>query len=230
MRSRCMVLIPVLMLVCHGTAQAQTSSSEVDIRAPLEVPEDAPGTPYAKGSTVRVETHVVRGGFVSVQVNVDEGGANFVGDAANEPSIAVDPTAPNRIVIGWRQFDTIVSNFRQAGWGYSNDGGRSWSFPGVINPGVFRSDPVLEVSPEGSFYYYSLRGDLYCQLFISEDSGQSWSSPIPAFGGDKAWVVVDRTGGIGHGNLYVSWSLAENPWGDPRSGADLGDPCGRGRR
>ena len=53
-------------------------------------------------------------------------GFNIVGDAANEPSIAVDATNPNRITVGWRQFDTIASNFRQAGLGWTTDGGASW--------------------------------------------------------------------------------------------------------
>ena len=39
-------------------------------------------------------------GEFGVQVNVDADGGNILGDAGNEPSIAVDPTAPNRIVIG----------------------------------------------------------------------------------------------------------------------------------
>ena len=33
-------------------------------------------------------------------------GNNIVGDAANEPSISVDPTDGNKIAIGWRQFNT----------------------------------------------------------------------------------------------------------------------------
>ncbi len=53
-----------------------------------------------------------KSGFFTVQVNINSSGYNIIGDAANEPSIAVDPTDPNRIVIGWRQFDTISSNFR----------------------------------------------------------------------------------------------------------------------
>ena len=65
------------------------------------------------------------GAGASVQVNVDAAGMNILGDAANEPSIAIDPTAPNRITIGWRQFDTVSSNFRQAGVAWSNDGGRT---------------------------------------------------------------------------------------------------------
>ena len=100
-----------------------------------------------------------RDGYVSVQVNVNAGGQNIVGDAANEPSMAVDPTNRKNIVIGWRQFDTIASDFRQAGWGYSHNGGRTWTFPGVIDPGVFRSDPVLDADADGNIYYNSLTAD-----------------------------------------------------------------------
>ena len=150
------------------------------------------------------------GGFVSVQVNVDEFGDNILNDAANEPSIAVDPTAPNRMVIGWRQFDTINDNFRQGGWGYSHDGGRSWTFPGVLEPGVFRSDPVLDFDAEGNFYYNSLSvvgGEFSCQVFQSVDGGVTWGEPVWAWGGDKQWMAIDRTGGIGHGNIYANWTV-----------------------
>ena len=54
-------------------------------------------------------------------MNVDAQGNNVVGDAANEPSIAVDPTDHNRMAIGWREFTTITSSFRQAGNAYTDD-------------------------------------------------------------------------------------------------------------
>ena len=60
------------------------------------------------------------GPFVSYQANVDAQGNNIVGDAANEPSISVDPTDGNKIAIGWRQFDTWQSDFRQSGYGYTH--------------------------------------------------------------------------------------------------------------
>ena len=82
------------------------------------------------------------GSFISYQVNVDANGNNILDDAANEPSIAVDPTNGNKMMIGWRQFDSIQSDFRQGGWGYTTDAGMHWTFPGVLEPGVFRSDPV----------------------------------------------------------------------------------------
>jgi len=154
---------------------------------------------------------VISGTHQSIQVNVTYVNGephNIVGDAANEPSIAVDPTNPDRIVIGWRQFDTVASNFRQAGYGYSLDHGRSWVFPGVIEPGVFRSDPVLDADADGNVYYYSLTTGWRCHLFqaITVDGGVSWLGGVDAHGGDKAWMAIDRTDGLGRGNIYMNWS------------------------
>ncbi len=140
------------------------------------------------------------------QANVDINGDDIIGDAGNEPSIAVDPTNPNRIVIGWRQFDTVTSNFRQAGNAYSLDGGQAWTFPGVLNPGVFRSDPVLDFDADGNFYYNSLRGTFNCDVYKITDGGIDWGAPFPAKGGDKQWMRIDRSGGVGDGNNYSYWN------------------------
>src|SRR5882757_792920 len=72
------------------------------------------------------------GAFASVQANVNTSGNNIAGDAANEPSISVDPTNHNRMAIGWRQFNSVQSDFRQGGWGYTTDAGTTWTFPGVL--------------------------------------------------------------------------------------------------
>src|SRR5258708_39865141 len=69
------------------------------------------------------------GVFTSFQANVDASGNNILGDCANEPSISVDPTNGNKMMIAWRQFNSINSDFRQAGWGYTSDGGVHWTFP-----------------------------------------------------------------------------------------------------
>lgn len=148
-------------------------------------------------------------GFFMTQVNVDASGDNILGDAANEPSIAVDPTDPDRMAIGWRQFDTISSNFRQAGYGYTSDGGQTWTFPGVIEPGVFRSDPVLDSDSDGHFFFNSLTvsgGDFLCDVFKSTDGGMTWDSGTYAYGGDKQWMTIDKTGGMGDGHIYADWS------------------------
>lgn len=145
-------------------------------------------------------------GIVTVQVNITENGENILGDAANEPSIAVDPTDPARMAIGWRQFDTISSNFRQAGWGYTTDSGQMWTFPGVIEPGVFRSDPVLDYDAEGNFFYNSLTVGWVCEVFKSTDGGATWDAGTFAQGGDKQWMAIDRTTGLGSGNIYAHWN------------------------
>jgi len=148
-----------------------------------------------------------RAGFTSVQVNTDALGNNIVGDAANEPSIAVDPTNLNRMVVGWRQFDTITNNFRQAGVAYSHDGGTTWANIGPLDPGQFRSDPVLGADNNGTFFYLSLSSANSMEMFRSFDGGVTWSAPIPAFGGDKQWMTIDTSGGPGDGNIYSIWNI-----------------------
>ena len=151
------------------------------------------------------------GPFVSYQVNVDANGNNIIGDAANEPSIAVDPTNPNKMVIGWRQFNTVSSNFRQGGWGYTTDAGLTWHFPGVLENNVFRSDPVLNATETGTFFYLSLLQSFCDDMWRSLNGGQTWTR-LPAEGGaqggDKQWFTIDKTNGIGHGLMYQIWSTA----------------------
>ncbi len=206
-----LVLLGMALAPVIGSAKDRTPTTEARPAAPpaLERQRDPyiPGPSQAPASPVPKLIPAV-GPFVSIQVNVSAPGVNIVGDAANEPSIAVDPTAPNRMVIGWRQFDNVASDFRQAGYAYTRDGGRTWTFPGKIDPGVFRSDPVLGADAEGNFYYLSLKDTFLMDLFKSTDGGQTWGAAVPAFGGDKEWMAIDRTGGPGHGQIYSSWQLA----------------------
>src|SRR5947209_4460161 len=148
--------------------------------------------------------------FTSYQVNVDASGQNIVGDAANEPSLCVDPTNPNRMAVGWRQFDHVSSNFRQSGYAYTTNGGVSWAFPGVLEANVFRSDPVLSSDSLGNFFYLSLLQSFFDDMWRSATGGQTWSRLGPANGGDKQWFTIDNTNSIGHGFQYQIWSTAGN--------------------
>jgi hypothetical protein len=152
----------------------------------------------------RATASITFNGYTSIQVNVNASQQDIVGDAANEPSIAVDPDNHNRMMIGWRQFDTITSNFRQAGFGFSSNGGSTWT-TGKINPGVFRSDPVLDFDGSGHFAYNSLRQTLNSDVFESSN-GTTWSPAVAAFGGDKQWMKIDRA----LNNFYQAWSTASN--------------------
>ncbi len=207
--------IVVCALVMSGLATVgnlnATDDQQMRALSQREVPKDRPGTPARPVPGALPTAPVVFNSFTSIQANVDGVGANIPGDAANEPSIAVDPNHPNRMAIGWRQFDTVASDFRQAGWAYSRDGGRTWTFPGVLDPGVFRSDPVLECDGAGNFYFMSLHFDgneFTNQIFRSLNQGITWGPSVDAWGGDKEWIAIDRTGGMGDGHIYSSWDFA----------------------
>ena len=190
----------VLLLTCVTLVRA-------DQPVYREAPDDPPAAvdPRADRLARSPGRRVQVGAYTSVQVNVDEVGLNILGDAANEPSIAVDPLDGDNIVVGWRQFDNVASNFRQGGWAYSSDGGASWTFPGVLESGVFRSDPVLDSDLEGLFYYNSLEGDFSMDVWRSPTAGESWLPPVPAFGGDKNWLTVDKSLTATSGHIYGIW-------------------------
>ena len=191
-----------------GTASGQLAPMwDPHTKKPLEK-YDNPPAPYffrLETSPRMISPHA---GFISYQVNVDANGNNIVGDAANECSISVDPTDGNRMAIGWRQFNNVTSNFRQAGWGYTTDGGVHWTFPGVLEPGVFRSDPVTNSDETGTFFYLSLLQTFCENMYRSTNGGQSWTE-LQAYGlaggGDKQWFTIDKTNGPGHGFQYQSW-------------------------
>lgn len=196
------VVFPVLSI-----AQIERPDKE---RMHHEVPDANSVYMELKNAATSPAYKVQRDGFFTIQANVDEHGNNIIGDAANEPSIAVDPTDPNRIMIGWRQFDNVNSSFRQAGYAYSLDAGQSWTSPDPINTGVFRSDPVLGCDPQGNFYYNSLstnsNDDFLCTVYKTTGGSMEWDNGTLAYGGDKQWMVIDNTDGTGSGFNYSFWT------------------------
>ncbi len=194
-----MLLLPLLLSFQGGPIQL-----EKRVPPPMERPSTPP-SPSPGPNLIK------RGPFVSIQVNVDAQGGNKKGDAGNEPSIAIDPTNPKRIAIGWRQFDTIRSSFRKNGWSFSKDGGKSWAAGATIQNNLFNSDPVLDTDLSGKFYYLSYPGGRTLKLFRSSNGGQSWTGPTILTGGDKAWMLVDKSASIGKGNIYVIWQVLHGP-------------------
>jgi hypothetical protein len=201
------------MLICFltfATASGQTPSRKPRMTEPLEKYNMPPAYIYRLEKGPRMISRF--GVFTSFQVNVDADGNNILGDAANEPSITVDPTNHSRMAIGWRQFNSVNSDFRQGGWGYTTDAGTTWTFPGVLETNVFRSDPVLGSDEAGNFFYLSLLESFCDNMYGSLDFGQTWTRLQPdgdAGGGDKQWFTIDKTpGGMGHGFQYQIWSTA----------------------
>jgi hypothetical protein len=203
------LIICVASLIPIATASGQAPTWNPRTNKQLEKYDNPPSYIYRLESSPRMVSPY--GAFISYQVNVDANGNNIVGDAANECTISVDPTNTSRMAIGWRQFNSVSSNFRQGGYGYTTDGGVHWTFPGVLENNVFRSDPVTNSDETGTFFYLSLLQTLCENMYRSTNGGQSWLELQPdgnAGGGDKQWFTIDKTNGPGHGFQYQSWDTS----------------------
>ncbi len=206
---RASVLTGLLLLSLLSFASGQLAPTQrVPRNVPLETYDNPPAAPRVMETSPRMISRFAS--FTSIQVNVNASGQNIVGDAANECSISVNPIDGSKKTIAWRQFNDVNSNFRQGGWGYTSNGGASWTFPGVLENGIFRSDPVTNSDEVGNFFYLSLQSNVqqsfFCDdLWRSLNGGQSWtllSGEKGAGGGDKQWLTIDKTNGPGHGFQY----------------------------
>jgi hypothetical protein len=214
-------IVGVLLILSIPAHAANDLSQAHETWSTAEKNQPMPYLPTSKQSSDKVSVNI--SGFVSQQVNVNAAGQNTLNDAANEPSIAVNPLNPNQIVIGWRQFNNINSSFREAGLAYSENGGESWHNNGPLEPGVFRSDPVLAADADGAIYYQSLAvldnngqpglqdDDLFrVDQWKSTNGGKTWGNKTNAIGGDKSWYAIDQSDGSNRGNFYAVWNLAGN--------------------
>src|SRR5438132_1683590 len=210
------LLVCLGLLVALGTASAQLAPTwKPQGREPFEKYDNPPAPPRKVETSPRMISRF--GPFTSHQVNVDASGNNIVGDAANECAISVDPTNPSRMAIGWRQFDDVTSNFRQAGYGYTTDGGLTWAFPGVLQPGFFRSDRVTGSDETGTFFYLSLRSSnaqfgnqtpVFDQVTPVNMGGDLAGGGINPGGLDgQAFLAVDHSGTATNDNVYMLASV-----------------------
>jgi hypothetical protein len=202
----------VLFLLSVASGQTLAPVHKLPLSEPLERYNNPPAPPRKIETSPRMISQF--GLFTSYQANVDASGNNILGDAANEPSISANPIDGTKMVIAWRQFDSINSDFRQAGWGYTSDAGIHWTFPGVLQNNIFRSDPVTKSDEIGNFFYLSLQStqqeSFFCDdVWRSTNGGQTFTEQSPdraGHGGDKEWFTIDTTNGTGHGFLYQFWT------------------------
>ncbi len=210
-----MLRLGLSTIVCLLLVSAAFSQSVARKPLPTEPLEKYDNSPAVAAPILEISPALVSslGPYTSYQVNVDANGNNRVGDAANEPSICVDRNNPNRMSIGWRQFSSVASNFREAGFAYTTNGGTRWIAPGILENNVFRSDPVLNSDTVGRFFYLSLLQNFFDDLWRSMTRGQSWTRVGPADGGDKQWFTIDNTNSSGRGFQYQYWSTDGNNFG-----------------
>jgi len=88
----------LVLLTVTALASGQTAPHKPLPTEPLEEYDDPPAPFPLRGMGVSPGMVSVHDQFTSHQVNVNGSGMNITGDAANEPSIAVDPTDHIRIL------------------------------------------------------------------------------------------------------------------------------------
>ncbi len=144
------------------------------------------------------------GPYPNIRIDRNEG----FGLGPCEPSIAIDPNNPNRLVAG-----AVLDRAY-----YSHDGGKTWNKQQISSSYGVWGDPVILADYQGNFYYFHLsfpsgEGDwdsdkldrMVCQ--VSTDGGQSWSDGsytgwFPPKDQDKEWAVADPR----NNHIYLTWT------------------------
>jgi hypothetical protein len=138
------------------------------------------------------------------------------------------------MAVAWRNFTDKNTSLPEAGYAYSTDYGKTWTFPGLVThfPPIYDppwiSDPVLTVDADGQMHFVHLVWDEHwtfpdqaIYMSHSVDQGKNWILPrvvreiSDGHTLDKPWVTTDRSGGSGHHNLYVMYS-----WWDQNGNPD----------
>ena len=137
--------------------------------------------------------------------NILIGQGGFVGPC--EPSIAISPVEPNRVVAG-AILDRVY---------YSEDGGKSWKQDRLRSPLGVYGDPVILADYAGNFHYAHLSnpgGSSFSENWLdriviqrSQDGGKSWNEGAfaglrPPHDQDKHWLATDPR----NHHLYITWT------------------------
>ncbi|MEI6435696.1 MAG: T9SS type A sorting domain-containing protein [Bacteroidota bacterium] len=144
---------------------------------------------------------IFAGGLCAQNPNIQIG---FPNEWPNEPSVCMNPTNPDEIMIG-----TVPDNYYT-----SDDGGLSWQHGVITSAYGVNGDPVVLADASGNFYYFHLVPDLsrvVChkkQGLQSPWSSESFTAVYNNYDIDKEWATYDPV----TNNLYTSWSRF-NTWG-----------------
>jgi len=128
-----------------------------------------------------------------------------------EPSIAV---FGSNVAVGWNDSGHSVGRIRGVGfgigYGFSTDGGSTFTDAGGLGGSNWGADPTLAVDRAGNFYFARLDLGRGIAVYKSTDGGITFGQPVSASPGlrvqDKSFIAVDNTGGPFDGNVYVSWT------------------------
>lgn len=180
-----------------------------DVIAPDDRPGDPSWQPPGEGSARAIPAPASASAFgANVRINT------LVGTPATNGESEVSMAALGaRMIGGWNdgQFFATVPGF--VGWGWSSNGGTSWTDAGALPTqglgDVFYGDPVTVADPAGHWYMADLwrpsGGSATTGITVSH---ATWSGASPVFGApvviatsptdylDKPWLAVDPASGI----------------------------------
>ncbi|MEZ4875856.1 MAG: T9SS type A sorting domain-containing protein [Flavobacteriaceae bacterium] len=121
----------------------------------------------------------------------------------NEPSIKMNPLNTDLLVAG-----ANLNNYYT-----SNDGGLTWTANTLSSSYGVWGDPVIDVDPDGNFYFFHLSNPasgnwidrIVCQK--STTNGSTWNDgSYTGLNGtkaqDKQWSIIDRN----TGTIYLTWT------------------------
>lgn len=144
-----------------------------------------------------------------------------------EPYLVVNPNNSQHLVISWMGFELgqeVVIKTKK-----SIDGGLTWSSVVSIpheQAGFGSADPSLGFDGNGNVFLCYIdydndnftAGSIYLRKSI--DGGASWGSPVEAMNLtdcpdqlciDRPWMVIDKSGGITDGTIYITSMNAGQP-------------------
>ena len=150
-----------------------------------------------------------------VQVNNSAGDVPTNATTQSECAVVVNP-ANGVLAAGWNDswhyYNGPITSF--AGYGYSLDGGLTWTDGGPVNGaphGQPLGDPNVIIDGDGNFYFTCMIGTaLGTSLMVSKstDGGATYGPAVVAHAGysdDKVLSAMDATGGPYDGNIYLCW-------------------------
>jgi len=146
----------------------------------------------------------------NVRANTDNSGF-----AQHEPSLAVNPTNPDVVVIANK--DYREGNIKRVWIEVSRDGGQTWPtqlhMPGLPQDVLTESDPVVVARDDGRFYVVCLTtGNHGIFITWSDDNGLTWQPSVAVTQRqrdiqDKPWFAIDNNPRSPfYRRIYLAWA------------------------
>lgn len=155
-----------------------------------------------------------------LNIRVNDRGQDENPSVTTQSETAVSVFGAN-VVTGWNDLGEFLETGSITGYGYSTDGGQTFTDGGVVPPvegGLNLGDPDIAVDGDGVFYFSQISVDSDGIAFIgvarsgdggrtfSQPANASWSVSGPNSFQDKEFMAADGTGGPFDGNVYVTWT------------------------